>query len=197
MQTKSPPRMQVVKCDDKQEKLISFIDEHLERQMSAGDFSTKDEIQIVALSAFSPVVHAIQHFVDREEMQGVKIKLIVADTSSDEFLKQLSAFQSISVRWAQNIRLLDANEQLVLSDNCCWTGDCMRREPSKRDAYECFADHCEDTARWARISFERLWSVSLPLMGEDEVAETEIAKAGEVIADTATNSNNNIVGTLH
>ncbi|MEM8973822.1 MAG: hypothetical protein AAGD43_17320 [Pseudomonadota bacterium] len=197
MQTKSPPRMQVVKCDDKKDKLIAFIDEHFERRLSAGDDGSSDELQVVALSVNSPVVGALQHFAARQEIKGTKIKLIVADTSSEELLQQLAVFDTISVRWAQNIRLLDAHEQLVLSDSCCWTGDCMRREPAKRDAFECFADDCKETARWARISFDRLWSVSIPLMGTDDGAETESADADGVVAAMEKSTDTSVIGTLH
>lgn len=198
MQTKSPPRMQVVKCDDKKEKLISFINEQLERRSSAGDLHADDELQVVALSVHSPVVCALQQVIGRPELEGVKIKLIVADTSSDQFLHQLAGFPLISVRWAQNIRLLDAHEQLVLSDSCCWTGDCMRREPAKRDAFECFADDCKETARWARISFERLWSVSIPLMGNVDVADADDPQQSNgVVPAIAANSSGSVFGTLH
>ncbi|MEM6496690.1 MAG: hypothetical protein AAF709_08190 [Pseudomonadota bacterium] len=197
MQTKSPPRMQVVKCDDKKDKLIAFISEHFERRMSAGDDGSPDELQVVALSVNSPVVGALQYFAARQEIAGAKIQLIVADTSSEELLQQLAVFDTISVRWAQNIRLLDAHEQLVLSDSCCWTGDCMRREPAKRDAFECFADDCKETARWARISFDRLWSVSIPLMGSDDSAETDSTDADGVVAVLEKNSDTSVIGTLH
>ncbi len=197
MQTKSPPRMQVVKCDDKKDKLIAFINEHFERRVSAGDDGSPDELQVVALSVNSPVVGALQYFAASQKIKGTRIKLIVADTSSEELLQQLAVFDTISVRWAQNIRLLDAHEQLVLSDSCCWTGDCMRREPAKRDAFECFADDCKETARWARISFDRLWSVSIPLMGTDDNAETESTDADGVVAVMEKNSDTSVIGTLH
>ena len=197
MQTKSPPRMQVVKCDDKIEKLIAFINEQLERRLSAGDDSADDEFQVVALSVHSPVICALQHVAGRQDLEGVKIKLIVADKSSDKFLHQLSDFSRISIRWAQNIRLLDAHEQLVLSESCCWTGDCMRREPAKRDAFECFADDCKETARWARISFERLWSVSIPLMGNDETVGSDGIQAAGIVPPNVTDSTGSVIGTLH
>ena len=197
MQTKSPPRMQVVKCDDKKEKLIAFIEEHLDRRASAGDYAGQDEIQVVALSVFSPVVEALKAVTGRPELQNVKIKLIVADTSADSLLQQLSSFKAISARWAKNIRLLDAHEQLVLSSSCSWTGDCMRREPAKRDAYECFADDCLDTGRWARISFERLWAISLPLMGENDPSQSDGSHSDAVVPNVENASSERVVGTLH
>lgn len=34
----------------------------------------------------------------------------------------------------------------------------MRREPMKRDAYECYSPDCRKTAAFAHRSFERVWS---------------------------------------
>lgn len=60
-------------------------------------------------------------------------------------------------------RFLDAHEQLVLSSDCCWIGDCMRRDPMKRDAFEKFSEACVPTAQFAIASFERLWRVARPV----------------------------------
>ena len=55
-----------------------------------------------------------------------------------------------------DIRLLDAHEQLVLDAATAWVGDCMRRDPSRRDTYE-FYSNCPVTARHAVCSFAQMW----------------------------------------
>ncbi len=40
----------------------------------------------------------------------------------------------VTCRVANDRRLFDAHEQLVLSAKDTWTGDCMRRDPTKRDS---------------------------------------------------------------
>jgi hypothetical protein len=58
---------------------------------------------------------------------------------------------------------LSAHEQLVLAPDRAWIGDSMRREPSKRDAYESFAAGCAETATNAARSFEKIWRASAPV----------------------------------
>jgi hypothetical protein len=59
-------------------------------------------------------------------------------------------------------RLLEAHEQLVLSDKKAWIGDCMRRDPSRRDAYESCCDGSDSRASWAARSFEHMWAAAAP-----------------------------------
>jgi len=79
----------------------------------------------------------------------------------------------IEIRWACNPRLLDAHEELVVGPLTSWTGDCMRRDPNKRDAYESFNSGCAEAAGWARISFDRLWQASEPLLSLGSDLEIE------------------------
>ena len=62
-----------------------------------------------------------------------------------------------------NPRLADAHEQLVINDAACWVGDCMRRDPSKRDAFECYAPAHPEASRTAAVSFARLWGACEPV----------------------------------
>jgi hypothetical protein len=66
-------------------------------------------------------------------------------------------------RWARHPRLIEAHEQLVLGPETCWIGDCMRRDPSRCDAYENYVEGCGEAAGCAIVSFERLWFASEPL----------------------------------
>ena len=67
------------------------------------------------------------------------------------------------LRHAPDVRLLDAHEQLILGPSSVWVGDCMRRDPAKRDAYECYARDSYDTAIWAKRSFDRVWTRARPV----------------------------------
>ena len=68
----------------------------------------------------------------------------------------------VSVRWLKREAFADANEQLVLGAHFAWYGDCMRREPENRDAYEVM--HLADRAAAAQAAsaFKALWSASVP-----------------------------------
>ena len=51
----------------------------------------------------------------------------------------------------------------MLAPDRTWIGDCMRREPTKRDTYERFAANSAETATHAARSFERLWRAAVPV----------------------------------
>ena len=167
MQAKSPPRMQVVKRDEKEATLTAYINTHIGKLTGGQDTSFDDEILVVALSADSPVVRALQRSASEHRLADVQVRLILANVSSADLIENLKSLPGYTVSWARNARLLDAHEQLVIGSTFSWTGDCMRREPTKRDAFECFADDCAETAAWARRSFERLWSMSVPLVSSE------------------------------
>ncbi len=164
MQAKSPPRMQVVKREDKQAKLTAFILEQIDRIEGAVLSDGSYELQLVAVSAASPVIAALKDAAAERDLSQVHLRLILANVSGPDLIEDLAGLPRVSVNWARNGRLLDAHEQLVISETACWTGDCMRREPNKRDAFECFADDCRESASWARTSFERLWGASVSLL---------------------------------
>ena len=70
------------------------------------------------------------------------------------------------------------HEQLVLGPAASWVGDCMRRDPMKRDAYECYAADCSKTAGWARTSFDRFWNIC-------EIFPDELLQPGVSTVDNA------------
>ena len=50
-----------------------------------------------------------------------------------------------------------AHEQLVVSTHV-WTGDCLRRDPNKRDAFEVYYSDDAAVRLYAAGSFEKLWA---------------------------------------
>jgi hypothetical protein len=60
-------------------------------------------------------------------------------------------------------RILDAHEQMVLAPTVCWIGDCMRRDPSTRDAFETMTTTHRQATSYAQSSFGRLWDIASPL----------------------------------
>ena len=197
MQAKSPPRMQVVKREEKEAKLQSFIVEQFELLAQSGGFSEQRECLVVALSTASPVVRALSRAALDGALDNVAVRLIVADISGSDPLSELEGLSSVTVKWANNSRLLEAHEQLVLSESCSWTGDCMRREPSKRDAFECYAEDCTETASWGRTSFDRLWAASQPLLCSQAAGDSEANGELPIGAQSLKPTGETIVGTRH
>ncbi len=160
MQVKSPHHAQVVKCMEKAEKLTSFIVAQIDRIRSPEGDVPPHRILVVALSAESPVVSALKSSAEQRDLSRASIRIVLADIEPSSGLQAVSGLPACTLKWANNPRLLDAHEQLVVGESACWTGDCMRRDPRKRDAFETYLGDCREGARWAATSFERLWRLS-------------------------------------
>lgn len=182
------PFIDIVRLEDKETKLKAFISAVV-TQSAAGDAGTGDGAALLmARSIDSPVVKAVGSLVQDGTICGpVKFILAIVPRSGAqdpgaEALISMAGAQGARV--VRDQRLFDAHEQLVLGPAASWVGDCMRRDPIKRDAYECFAADCSKTAGWARRSFERLWKACEPIR-EDSPVELPALVATELLAAVA------------
>lgn len=162
------PRMHVVKKEDKEAKVRDFIREALAVPGTKGPFL------LMALSEESPVARALASMAGELEQSGVSVRAVFAEASNTSAItsEAASCLERVAmVRRASDARLLDAHEQLILSEICVWTGDCMRRNPSTRDAYETFADNSADLVIWGTRAFHQFWSKAKPLrLGKSNAA---------------------------
>ena len=169
MSLKPPTDIVVVKKEDKEAKLSNFLTATLAGQPADRDL----EIAVFARSVESPVVQALAKLVAGRRHARLAIRLVVTALEIEDFETASAtpalAASSASVRIAADPRLLEAHEQMVLGPRTTWIGDCLRREPMKRDAYERFTPDGEDTARGAMTAFERLWAhavaIAMPQAG--------------------------------
>ena len=160
MTTQALPRRRTNQLSDRTEEVAQFVREQISAGLSeAGAI----EVSVVALSAKSPVVHALRTAYNNDMSHSVRLRLILATMPENDPVQEMADLAPIEVRWAANPRFLDAHEQLVIGESASWTGDCMRRDPEKRDAYQSFNSNCLEATGWARISFERLWGSAEPL----------------------------------
>lgn len=170
------PFIDIVRLEDKEAKLKAFIRTVVEQSnRSASPVPSDQMVLLIARSVESPVARAVAALV-REGTITVPVKSILAlvprENADVGIGETLSALVASSARVVRDARLFDAHEQLVLGSASSWIGDCMRRDPTKRDAYECFGADCSKTAGWARTSFERLWAVCDPLPEDVALATT-------------------------
>lgn len=165
--TKSP-HIDIVRLEDKENKLKCFVAQFMREASPASSLAENRVLLLIVRSLESPAAKAVAALAE-EGTLDVPVRAIVAIAAKSGHGNVVEGpaafFAGQSVRLARDPRLLDAHEQIVLGPATSWIGDCMRRDPMKRDAYECFASDCSETARWARISFERLWQASIPIEG--------------------------------
>ena len=169
MRSNTPARMHVIKKEEKEANLKAFIQKDLEARKASGHAAgqtTGKTYRLVARSLESPVARALTSLSHEIAEGGISVRMVLTQTSlgcDTDVSASACGFSPAETRIIRDVRFLDAHEQLVVNPTSAWIGDCMRREPSKRDAYECFAPDCADIASWATTSFERLWSAGEPI----------------------------------
>lgn len=146
--------------DDKLARICDFIRQHL---MAGGDYPRT--VLVVARSAQSPVLRALHTVVRDGVIPGIEARIVVADEDAGAVAGDAGELACV-VRIANNPRLLDAHEQLVVGD-ATWYGDSMRRDPMKRDAFECFVANDLLATRRARAMFDTLWQSAALLRASD------------------------------
>src|SRR5690606_14006482 len=116
---------------------------------------------LVARSAESPVARMVLSLGAGARLRGFSVRAIFAFLGTAETVRIAEACRAsgwaLQVRWARDLRLLEAHEQLVLGAATSWIGDSMRRDPLSHDACELHAPDCPDSAERAALFFERLW----------------------------------------
>lgn len=153
--------MQVVKREEKETKLAQFV----LGEIAAGRVTLSEQWNVVALSMDSPVVVALGKVIDDLGGAGsLQVRVLLTGPGKHVAGDTFEMVGQLSIRAASSGHLLDAHEQLVIGSASAWTGDCMRRNPRERDAFETFGANDGQLASWASKSFERLWSGAVPLI---------------------------------
>lgn len=182
MQPKSPVNAVAVKKEEKEAKLRTFVAGYLASEAVVGLAAGERTMLLVARSCDSPVVATLRGMHADLAQHGFTVYLILAAELDDRRLPPLSATLGWDIRCLNDIRYLDAHEQLVLGPATAWIGDCMRREPSKRDAFENYAGDCAATASHALKSFRRMWQAAVPAVATPRAAPDAAHASAECAA---------------
>lgn len=150
----SPPTMRVIKKEEKEAQIRDLISTHVRTCAPA----TGSVFHLVVRSHESPVVRALTALAAELTEARCSIEVVVALPGADNAVIWPAELADLSAcRTLDDPRLLDAHEQLWLDAETVWIGDCMRREPDKRDAYECYGRGCRTTAAGVLASFDKFW----------------------------------------
>lgn len=152
-----PPnaRPNVMAREEKETRLRAFVASHMDAHRASGIAPGVTSYRLLALSAESPVARALADLVPDLAAAGIGVQAV--------FVRRAATVmpEGAECRFVADIRLLDAHEQLVLDRATAWVGDCMRRDPLKRDAYELYSDS-PVTAGHAARSFAQIWRAAGP-----------------------------------
>lgn len=144
---------------EKEAKLKSFITDGFALREQMG--LPIDSVTLIARNAASPVAQALYGALAERNKADIAVRAILMDTSTNEVTNvSLLDFMAVDFRLLRDPRFGSAHEQLVLAGDRVWIGDCMRRDPNKKDAFEMY--HLSDAVKSAHaaISFERMWDAA-------------------------------------
>ena len=173
-----PQSQEVGKREEKEERISEFVSYYIERLAVTDSSDTQERtLTMIAQSPNSPVAKGIAGCMDELICAGVTFQIIYSKLTPsdalsgwiepelvhrDTFREQGMCGRRVSVvRHARNPALADAHEQLTLGTEMSWAGDSMRREPTKRDAFECYDIDNPESVILARRSFAQLWNACL------------------------------------
>lgn len=118
--------------------------------------------RLIARSPDSPAARALAHFAEEAESLGIEIEVLFSHSAGAAIRDETTRLSLSMCRYLSDRRLLDAHEQLVLGTDTTWIGDCLRREPGKRNTYEFTREACSNTASQAAHFHNQLARSSLP-----------------------------------
>ena len=164
MSLETPSLLHGLSVAEKVSKLSAFIGNDLDTRSMHGIHVAGGCYLLIARSPDSPVAQALRSHAARLSTLGIRVRTIFSEVDSSNPAHLMAPFSVPSEsRLARDPRLLAAHEQLTLTTTCTWVGDCMRRDPGKRDALERFAADCVQTGAHAIRSFESLWRATVPV----------------------------------
>jgi xanthine/CO dehydrogenase XdhC/CoxF family maturation factor len=148
---------------DKETRLKDFIAESL--QALAEGPNSGGTVTMMVRSVDSPTARALHAALAESPCAALDIRVIVADTRvEDAALPSLRDMAGIEFRHLSDSRFGASHEQLVVGRTHVWIGDCLRRDPNKRDAFELYHKADPVARKCASVSFERLWARAKPTM---------------------------------
>lgn len=184
--------VKVVKPEDKQSLLSKFLATALAADQSRSGDARSVSATLIAHSPTSPAARALVAFSTAGEGVSIELRAIFASAgttvaSAEHPAPTLQGVTWIATSELRDERLHNAHEQIVLDGRITWIGDCLRRDPAKRDAYETYAAADPVTTRWAELAFERLSRLATPcaIPGAGGIAIATETTAGDTGTTTA------------
>lgn len=173
MRIASSPRLLQVGREVKEAKLREFVADDIAQRKSLGDTFAGTTYTVLARAPDSPVVRALYDVAPEIADAGILVQALFLDldcVAEDRHRPTIVDLQGVDLRVLADLRFAAAHEQLVLGPQKLWLGDCMRRDPAKRDAFEMFHGENAAAARHAQVSFSRMWVGAKPVRNQATVA---------------------------
>lgn len=162
MRIASPSRLLTMSRTDKEARLKNFIGEAIASR--AANPNIEICVTLFVRSPDSPVARALHAAWAEGLAENARCLVLIGDTNSDE----PAAASVLDIAGAEFRVLADPNfapahEQLTIGATHVWIGDCLRRDPTKRDAFEAFHSNESSVSVFAIASFDKLWTRGRPI----------------------------------
>jgi hypothetical protein len=147
---------------DKEARLKDFIASAL---IARGEDPARDgRVTLFVRSPDSPVARALVAAHSEGLMPAATVRIVMCDTNSEEAgAPSVLDLAGVEVRVLAEASFAHAHEQMTIGPVYSWIGDCLRRDPAKRDAFELFHPADAKVALFATASFEKLWQRARPM----------------------------------
>lgn len=188
MQIKVPPGNSDDLLEAREQRLMAFTADGLEKLSEAGTYAGRATILAVARSADSPAARALIALRPVLADRRVTVRLVIAedDAPLEPFIADSTdhaAGNPFEVRIVRDPRLRDAHEQLIVGRASVWFGDSLRRDIHRRDLFEQFLADVPEVARAAVHAFQQLWlrtepCHALPALAADSLTAAPGRKTG-------------------
>lgn len=167
MRLTASPTVLLNSREGKEAKLKDFIAQDISARRSGASNSLAPlHYTVIARAPDSVVAQALKAAGAGIADAGIEISAILFETEAcfeeTHLASSLLEMPNVTCRFLRDQRFAAAHEQLVLNEDSVWIGDCMRRDPSKRDAFELFHASNKAAALHASVSFNRLWAHAKP-----------------------------------
>ncbi len=162
MRLATSPRLQNIGREEREAKLREFVATALVVRRASGD-SAPASITLLARAPDSPVARVIASMATELTAANISLTAVLLDLEAfteEPGRPSILDMSNADVRVLTDPRFTSAHEQMVLSANIMWLGDCMRRDPAKRDAFELFHHDNPEATSHAVTSFNRLWATA-------------------------------------
>lgn len=157
------PRLLTCGREEREAKLKDFIVKDMASRSAAGPAFT---YTLIARGPDSPVARAAASLAGDFAAANVTLRAVLLDLDTmtlEAGRPSVLDMDNADIRLLTDVRFNAAHEQFVLNATDVWLGDCMRRDPTKRDAFEIFHESNAQAAQHAAKSFEKLWASAQPV----------------------------------
>lgn len=183
-------------ASDDSAELNYFFDilDHFIEKYQTGSAIDKT-LTLIARSPEANIAKACIQYREKLSLANIELKVIFAQITSAEHLcawldpetSPCGLKPESSIRWGKRQNLVDAHEQVTLTNECSWSGESMRREVSSRFGFYIFEENCQQAAIRGERAFNALWQIC------DKIPQTHIKRAKQTSEQSFLNAHSKTV----